>query len=277
MLIGVALAGCATAPPVRSQTEIVLASAREVPPVHWIAEAPFVEQEQHFCGPAALAMAMRQAGRPADVDALTQMTVTPEARGAFQEDLVGAARRQGMLAIPVRGLRALLKEVAVDHPVIVLQNLAFTWWPKWHYAVVVGYDLERQELLMHSGNEAYRSVALRRFEDEWEKAEFWGLVVLPPGQLSASADDLDHAAAAAALERLGQNDAAARAYRALLDRWPRSLGGLLGQGNVRYARGDYMQAVHSLERATFWHPESVAARHNLAEARAAAARFSASR
>lgn len=179
-------------------------------------------------------------------------------------DLLGAARRRGFLALPVRNYKSLFKEIADGHPVVVLQNLGLSWYPKWHYAVAIGYDLEASRLILHSGSDEADTMRMKRFDLSWELAEYWGVVVLPPTLLSNTADEVDHLEAAAALERLGLNPQATLAYQTILKRWPESLGAWIGMGNVRYAAKDYKGAVQALENATKFHPETPAPWHNLA-------------
>ena len=83
----------------------------------------------------------------------------PDRRGSLQSGLIGGARRLGRLAYPIRGRDCLLREVVAGHPVIVLQNLSLRWWPQWHYAVVIGYDLPQQAVVLHTGVNASRRVA----------------------------------------------------------------------------------------------------------------------
>ncbi|WVM93376.1 hypothetical protein ULG90_05290 [Halopseudomonas pachastrellae] len=47
-------------------------------------------------------------------------------------------------------LDAILRELDDGNAVLVMQNLAFDWYPQWHYAAV-GYDLNTRELILHSG------------------------------------------------------------------------------------------------------------------------------
>ncbi len=76
----------------------------------------------------------------------------PGREGSLQLEMVAAARRHGMLVYPLQGgLESVLEEVAAGNPVLVLQNQAFSWWPRWHFAVVVGFDRERRELVLRSG------------------------------------------------------------------------------------------------------------------------------
>ncbi len=145
-------------------------------------------------------MVLNHAGNPMTIEKIGLETFTPGKSGTLQNDLLGAARRNGMLTVPVQGMKNLLTEVAAGHPVIVLQNLAFSWYPRWHYAVVFGYDLDREELTLHSGPEAFKKGDLRKFERTWNHSDQWGMIVLRPGELAPTADDLTHAAGAAALE-----------------------------------------------------------------------------
>jgi hypothetical protein len=235
-----------------------------------IAGVPFVLQDKNYCGPASLAMVMAHAGHPVPVDALASQVYTPGKKGSLQADLVGAARRNGMMAVQVSGLSALLHEIHAGHPVLVFENLGLSWFPAWHYAVATGYDLAGPEIILHSGKDEARHFDLRKFERSWKDSDYWGLVVLPPGQLAVSADELAHSGAAAGLEQLGRTREAETAYRAILSRWPGSLGALIGMGNLAYGAGDYVSSAHYLAIATRAHPRSAVAWHNLATAQGAA-------
>lgn len=266
-VLALALSACASAP---KQTQAFLETQRNIPDTYQVEGVPFIQQTQNFCGPASLAMAMNWTGRAISADELSAQTFTPGKEGTLQADILGASRRNGMLVIPVQGIPALLTELAAGHPVIILQNQAFTWYPKWHYAVAVGYDLKEGELTLHSGPQAYKSVDLRKFEHSWSLAEYWGVVVLPPSKLAVTGDELAHASAGAALEQLGKNVEAELIYRNVIVRWPGSLAALIGLGNTRYSAGDYRSAVRYLREAVRRHPASTTAKHNLATAEAAA-------
>lgn len=229
-----------------------------------LGDVPFHAQRTRECGPAALAMVLGWSGLAADPDELAGQVYTPGRAGSLQVDLIGAARRRGRLAYPLRGARELLAEVAAGHPVLVLQKLGVPGYPAWHYAVVVGYDLEAGSVTLHSGRDAGRVTSASGFERSWQRAGQWGLVVLAPGRLPASAVEDRYLEAAAPLERAAQWGAAEAAYRAALDRWPQSLGGWLGLGNALYARGDLAGAEEALRAATRHHPDSAPALNNLA-------------
>ena len=175
-----------------------------------------------------------------------------------------------MLAIPIEGMEALLTEIAGGHPVIVFENLALSWLPQWHYAIVYGYDLNQPSVTMHSGPEQGKVWDMRKFERSWKLGEYWGLVVLPPGELAASADELAHVRATAALESLGKSIEAEFSYKEILKRWPKSLGSFIGLANIAFKRKDSKSAIRYLVNASELHPSTAVVWHNLAFAYGAA-------
>lgn len=260
------LAACASA---THQADQLLAERSHEPRVIRIEGVPYFEQAEGHCGPATLAMAMGWAGRDVGPTELATQLYTPGMKGTFQSDLVSAARRQGLLAIPLSGMRPLVSELAAGHPVIVFENLALSWLPQWHYAIVFGYDLEREEILMHSGPEREKRWDLRKFERSWKLGDYWGLIVLPPGRLASTGDEVAHVVAAAALEQGGHEAAAKKTYQAILGRWPRSLGARLGLANIEFRARRFERATSLLREVTVDHPNAASAWHNRAVAEAA--------
>jgi tetratricopeptide (TPR) repeat protein len=247
-----------------------------------VASVPFHAQTENDCGPAALAMVLGWSGVPARPEELVGQVLTPGREGSLGHDLVAAARRADRLAVPLHGVDGLLAELAAGHPVLVLQNLGLGWYPQWHYAVAIGYDLEAGTLTLHSGEEQGEVVPLTTFARTWQRAEQWALAVLPPDRLPATADAMTVLQAAAGLEQAGRYDAAVAAYGAALGRWPDNLVALIGLGNARYAAGQLAAAEAAFRTAVSFHPGEAAAWNNLAhvladqgaltEARAAAKR-----
>lgn len=225
----------------------------------------FFPQEAYQCGPAALATALNWAGIEITPAALVPGVYLPARRGSLQLELVANARRHGTVPYVIRPeLEALLAEVAAGHPVIVLQNLAFSWYPKWHYAVVVGFDRARDELILRSGLERRRLVPFTVFERTWRRADYWAMVVMPPGRLPRTAAETSYLQAVVALERLERWNEAGAAYRAALARWPESLAAQIGIGNSRYALGELAGAEQAYRAAAAAHPDEGIALNNLA-------------
>jgi tetratricopeptide (TPR) repeat protein len=258
------LAGCATA-----EVTALRGGAHGLPLRAEVGGVPFHPQQDQYCGPAALATVLGWAGVPTDQDATASAVFTPGREGTLGHDLIGAARRHGRLAIPVADLPSLLAEVAAGHPVLVLQNLGLAWYPQWHFAVAVGYDLTTHELALRSGEQRRRVVSLDTFSRTWARADHWAVVVLPPDRLPATGGEAAVLSAAAGLERAGRLQEAATAYDAVLRRWPSSLGALVGQGNARYAVDDLDGAEAAYRAALGRHPGAAVAWNNLADVLAA--------
>ena len=177
--------------------------------------------------------------------------------------MIGAARRRGALTVPLSGFDDLTAEIAAGHPVIVFQNLGEVWAPIWHYAVVTAYDLQRGSVTLHSGQLSRTAMSLGKFERTWAGGEGWGMVVLPPGALPVTGSERAVLDAAAGLERAGQAQAAATAYRAGAVRWPGNWLWQFGLGNALYASGDRNGARRAFERAIRLAPDAPEPRQNL--------------
>ncbi len=226
---------------------------------------PFYPQNDYQCGPAALAMALTWSGLPREPNQMVSEVYSPALKGSLQPALIGAARRSGRLAYPINGMKVLLREVASGKPVIVLLNLGLSWYPKWHYAVVVGYDLPEGFVELHSGKMVREYFPFRVFQNTWARSNYWGLLVLSPLDLPATAEEKPYLQALLGLEKARQLKAAVQGYETALGRWPGSLGALMGLGNSFYALGKLTRAETAFREASRLHPTSGPAFNNLAQ------------
>lgn len=231
-----------------------------------LSETPFFPQEAYQCGPAALATVVNWAGVSTSPEALAPQVYLPERHGSLQAELIAAARRLGRVAYVIRPeMTDLSAEVAAGHPVVVLQNLGLAWVTRWHYAVVVGFDRVRDEIILRSGAVKRHVIPTSLFVRTWQRGGNWALVVLPPERLPATARELPYLEAVLALEHLKLWPQAREAYGVALSRWPMSLGAQIGLGNSRYASGDKDGAEAIFREATLDHPEAPVAFNNLAQ------------
>jgi hypothetical protein len=252
-----ALAGCASPR---------LARESDLPRRVELTDTPFFPQTADHCGPAALATVLSGAGMAATPEALAPRVYLPARKGSLPLDMLGGARRGGAVAATISpDLDTLLATVRDGHPVVVLQNLGLSWYPMWHYAVAVGHDLDRREIVLRSGTTRREVLPLRTFDLTWARSGRWAMVALRPGTSPPAGVPRDaYAEATLALERLGRSREASDAYAAGLVRWPDDLQFAIGAGNAAYALGDLAAAEAALRIAVARHPAAEAALNNLA-------------
>jgi tetratricopeptide (TPR) repeat protein len=258
------MTGCAVIAP---QSSVLRGELPAGLPLSTDLDVPFFAQADFHCGPAALAMALNHAGLKTTPGAAAAQVFLPGRQGSLQVEMLGAARQHGMVAYVLEpSLDDLLLEVAHGNPVIMLENQGPPLVPVWHYAVAVGFDIDKSEIKRHTGAIPARREPLAVFEYFWAKANRWAMLALPPERVPATAKEARYGEAVAALERVpGHTARASRAYAALLERWPASLIGWMGRGNTAHALGDLAGAEAAFRRAAELHPHAAAAHNNLAQ------------
>jgi tetratricopeptide repeat protein len=210
-------------------------------------------------------MTLVWSGVHTDPDKISSVVYTPSLKGSLQPAMIGATRRHGRLAYLITSPGELLQEVAAGHPVIVLQNLGLSWVPVWHYAVVIGYDIESRTVVLHSGETLGKRTSLRVFDNTWSRSGYWGLLTLPAGQLPATATPGAYLQAVLGLEKTKKWPQAIAGYRAAIKKWPGNLSAHMGVGNAHYAMGNLLDAERSFRTATRQFPQEGAAFNNLAQ------------
>jgi len=226
---------------------------------------PFYPQEEYQCGPAALATLLDDRGIEVNPDVLTGRLFIPGRKGSLQIEMVATARNYGLLAYKIAtDIESILREINAGNPVLVMQNLSVTWWPRWHYAVIVGYDLKESILILRSGTIKRHTIDFYTFQNTWDKADNWAYVLVEPGSLPASAEPLSYIRASHELYQAGFKQEAVLAFRQAAVAWPQESIVLMALANTEYQMGDYAAAYGVLLNELDLRPANAAAWNNLA-------------
>ncbi len=227
-----------------------------------LTDVPFFPQEDYQCGPAALATSLAHFKVKVTPDDLAAQVYLPARQGSLQVEMLATPRRYGMVAYQLAPrLEDLLREIAAGTPVIVLQNFGNAW----HYAVVVGYDYPKGELIVRSGQKQRLLMPFFVLEYTWKKSGYWAMVTLPPARIAVTATESSWLAAVVAMARVADAPAVQTAYETLLARWPDDVTASVGLANRFYANGALAAAEAVLRLAADHHPDSVAVLNNLAQ------------
>ena len=257
------LAGCTQIP---LQSDNLLEKIpSHIPQKVELTQVPFYAQLEFQCGPSSLATVIRWSGIDITPDQLAPSVYLPERKGSLQIELIAATRGQDRIPYIIdKSLLTLLEEVQSGNPVLVMQNLGLDWYPQWHYAVVVGYDLDRDEVVLRSGTNKRHINTFSLFERTWRRADYWGMVVLPAHKLPTTATPARHMSSVVAFEKLGKLPIAKIAYQAGLDKWPKDRNYLMALGNAMYNSNDIAGAEEILRNTLDQWPDYAPAQNNLA-------------
>lgn len=214
----ITLAACQTPP----QTKQLLAAPPDIARQHFITQVPFYPQQEYFCGPTTLSEVAGFYGLQKSPVDIAPNTFTPGLEGTLQIEMVAATRQLGLLAYEHKhaNMSQLLSLVADNIPVIVLQNNSIAWLPQWHYAVVIGYDIDTEEIILHTGvTEAHR-LNFATFERTWQRGNYWLLAMLPGDKTSLHLDPFLFTKACQDLLNTRQTDTGIVALIAATRQWP---------------------------------------------------------
>lgn len=258
------LAGCSATP----QTRSVLSE----PAANWAArlehhQVPFFPQDAYQCGPAALATILTHSGVPVSAEEMVPKIYVPGRQGSFQVEILAATRASGRIPLIIdANMSSLLDWLNAGLPVLVMQNLGLSWYPVWHYAVVIGYDLTEEEILLRSGTIQRYSTDMALFERTWRRSAFWGLVAVKPGELPLAQNESRYFQAMAAYEVNASPRDQEQGWLAGIRQWPESVLIQMGYGNHLLQSGDARQAEAAYHRVIELDPNYGPAYNNLSEA-----------
>ncbi len=129
-----------------------------------ILPVPFNPQEDYYCGPSSLASVMQFYGRNISQHEIAKEVFKRDLGGSIALDLMLFARKMGFRGEIIEGDMEIIKsKIESGQPLIVLLDIGWFFYSRPHFAVVVGYDSEKNMIIVNSG---------RNREQEYEREEF---------------------------------------------------------------------------------------------------------
>lgn len=262
VLLSVLLQAC-TAP----QTKML----RTTPPAEASAAlevqgVPFFAQEEYQCGPAALATMLQFTGSKITPAELTDKVYVPGRKGSFAVEMVAAARQQGSLVYPVAPqLDAVLTSLAQGYPVLVLQNNGLSFYPVWHFAVVVAADRAQEKIWLRSGKTERLEMSFSVFERTWARSDYWAVLMLDPAKIPDTLDAKAVIRELALMEKAGALSAAQSGFSRALLNWPAQKTAWLGLAQTSLQLGDKERAEATLRELVRREPMYGPGLNNLAD------------
>jgi len=227
---------------------------------------PFFPQDKYQCGPAALATALVASEATTTPEDLVPLVYLPARKGSLQVEMLATPRKFERLSYVLSpNFDSIVAELNAGRPVLVLHNYGLPTWPKWHYAVVIGYDSARDRFILRSGTKRRDEWRARTFMVAWHHAHRWAMVVLRPGEIPVTADPRSYLQAAADFERAAKPEAALLAFDAAIKRWPAEPVAWIGRGTAQYRAGKLTEAARDYAAAVSIDANNAGARNNYAQ------------
>ena len=201
-----ALAGCAgsVAPEIKRLPERVELSGT------------FYRGDANESGPQVLASMLSQQGIVITPGLLNKPLHLPGAEAQLQQNMQNLAREYAMVVYPLdSNLPALLTQVAAGYPVMVRFTEGSAFWAGPRYAILAGYNRQKQTVLLRAGMNRRLLMKFSAFESAFKDAGGWAALIQKPEQIPAQVDQQRWLKAASELGQAGEEQAAARAAKAL--------------------------------------------------------------
>ncbi len=230
-------------------------------------DVPFFPQMEYQCGPAALATLAKHKGIEVSPDQLINRVYIPDKQGSLQLEMVATARSMGLLGYKLEPrLENILTEIDHGNAVLVFQNLSLEIWPKWHYAVAVGYNLDKSQLVLRSGTTKRHITSFSTFENTWRRANYWAYVLARVGEIPATVSMIEHIRASHDLQEFKGIDYALPAFHSGIERWPEHSLMLVTLANAEYNAGNWQSAIDHYLTEVRLRPDNSTAWNNLSYA-----------
>ena len=234
-------------------------------PSVYLSTTPFFPQTDYQCGPASLATLLVNSGIDTTPMALVPRVYLPDKKGSLQVELIATTRYFKRIPYIIEPtMEELISQLNAGFPVLVLQNLGGRLVPRWHYAVVIGYEPSTEQFILRSGTTANERLSVKRFMHSWALANSWGFVALMPRQLPANVSFQRYMRAVTAMQQSADLRQMLEFYQFASEQFPDQALTWFALANTYYQLADYQQAVESYSRVLLLEPDHIAGRNNYA-------------
>jgi hypothetical protein len=200
------LAGCASA---------LTPEIKRLPDRVELNNVPFFRGNAYQSGPGTLASMLSNQHVQITPGLLDKPLQLPGGEAGLEQNMQRVAREYGFIVYPLDdGLQSLLTQVSAGYPVMLrfAEGSLFT---EPRYAVLVGYNRNKQTVLLHAGMNRHLLMSFSSFTSAWESAGSWAVLIQSPRQLPANLNESRWRKAASDLAQAGQEQAAGEAIKAL--------------------------------------------------------------
>ena len=175
----------------------------------------FYRGQSFQSGPQVLASLLAQQGIVITPGLLEKPLHLPGGEAQLQQNMQNLAREYGMVVYPLdSNLVALLTQVAAGYPVMVRFSEGAAFGAETRYAILSGYDRNKQKVLLRAGMNRRELMSFSSFESALEKSGGWAVLIQKPSQIPAAVDRQRWLKAADELAQAGQENEAAQARKA---------------------------------------------------------------
>jgi hypothetical protein len=127
-------------------------------------------------------MVLNYHGVGVSLETTTAELFTPALKGTLITDMrLFASRYYSSARIEKSTPCAVVEAVSQGNPVILFVDLGTSLISSPHYIVIVGYDIDKQELIFHNGYSEFVKASFRVINGKWEKTGYLALFI-DPGQ-----------------------------------------------------------------------------------------------
>jgi len=212
------LQGCQSTPQTERLSNTIL---NNISTSKLIKDVPFYPQQDFYCGPTTLSEALNFYGHSTTPEDIAPSLFIPKREGSLQLELISAARSYGLLPYSTQSdFETLFSLIDDNVPVIVFQNVATSWFPMWHYALVIGYDQTEKKIIVHTGETQAHEMSYELFERVWQRGNYWILALLESEQTYSYLDSFIYTKAAHDMLTVGLNGAAINYLTTATKVWP---------------------------------------------------------